>query len=153
MRASTGVRGKYAESKVRAFLALLNEKYKRFDFSRIYDARSAGGRFPSRPGDFEFYAPGLHGLIEVKEVEHDFRLPAKNLKPEQIAKLRKREWAGGLVMVLIYHATAGGWRRVPVSWLAERAAQPSWDLSEFPTYGDVQTALLPLTATLGAEAV
>jgi hypothetical protein len=147
---SVGQRGKYAEGKVRAVLEYLNHKYAKFDYGRIYDARSAGGKgIPARPGDFEFYAPGLFGLIEAKEVEHDFRLPKKNLDKEQIAKLRKRQLAGGTIFVLIYHTTTGLWRRVPIEWLHERAGQPSWDLSEFLEEGSAETVLQPLIELLG----
>lgn len=144
-----GQRGKYAEGKVREILERLNSQHAKFDYGRIYDARSAGGKgIPGRPGDFEFYAPGLFGLIEVKEVDHPFRLPKKNLDKEQIAKLRKRQLAGGVIFVLILHTTTGLWRRVPIDWLHERAGQPSWDLSEFITHGTADVTLQPLMALL-----
>jgi hypothetical protein len=142
--AGIGQRGKGAEKEVRAFLERLNFKYAGFDYSRIYDARSAGGKFPSRPGDFEFYAPGLHGLVEVKEVAHHFRLPQKNLDKDQIAKLRKRQLAGGRIYVLINFTVTGLWVSVPIDWLHERAAQPSWDLSGFETYDSAADALYSL---------
>jgi hypothetical protein len=139
---SAATRGKYAEEKTQEYLEQLKSKYAAFDYERIYDARSAGGRFPKRPGDFEFYAPKLHGLIEAKEVEHDFRLASARLT--QIPKLRKRELAGGLIFVLVYHGTTGRWRSVPLNWLQQRIAQPSWDLREFPEHGSVEIALAPL---------
>lgn len=150
-KASTGQRGKYAEAKVREYLEQMNSKHACFAYERIYDARSAGGRgIPARPGDFEFYAPSLHGLIEVKEVEHDYRLPKKNLDKEQIAKLRKREFAGGMIFVLVYHTTLGVWRSVPIQWLHERSAQSSWDLREFAPITDAAEALEPLEIWLRA---
>lgn len=145
-----GQRGKSAEKETRSFLDRLNFKYASFDYERVYDARSAGGRFPARPGDFEFYAPRLHGLIEVKEVEHDFRLPRKNMegskakdaaKVSRIAKLLKRQLAGGMIFVLVNHTTTGLWRSVPIDWLHDRAAAPSWDLSEFKTYASAAECL------------
>ena len=143
-----GQRGKYAEGKVREVLHALSGEFAGFDWERIYDARSAGGKFPSRPGDFAFYAHRLHGLIEVKEVEHDFRLPSKNMKKEQIAKLYKRDLAGGLILVLVCHKTTMLWRSVPLSWLQQRAAQPSWDLSVHGTLASAEEALTPLRALL-----
>jgi len=128
-----GSRGKSAEKKVDEWLTRMGERYVTFDWERIYDARSAGGRFPSRPGDFAFYSLKLHGLIEVKEVEHDFRLPAKNFKTGQLAKLYKRELAGGVIRILVCHTTTGLWREVPLQWFRERLKAPSWDLSSFPT--------------------
>ena len=97
MKNNSGSRGKYAEKKVAEWLDRMGTRHATFDWSRIYDARSAGGRFPSRPGDYEFFAPGLHGLIEVKEVEHDFRLPAKNFDKKQIARLYKRQPPAGVI--------------------------------------------------------
>jgi hypothetical protein len=149
---SIGQRGKAAEKEVRVYLERLSFKYAGFAYERIYDARSARGKFPARAGDFEFYASRLHGLIEAKEVEHDFRLPNKNLKKEQIARLRKRQLAGGLVFVLINHTTSGLWRSVPVEWLHERSAQPSWDLSEFPTLPSAAAALVSLDEYAAAAA-
>jgi len=136
-----GQRGKAAESAVRALLEKLNS-YPTFDWSRIYDARSAGGKFPSRPGDFEFFFPGTHGLIEVKEVDHDFRLPAKNFDKGQIAKLRKRHMAGGIIIILVQHTTTKKWRRVDLNWIAQRLDQPSWDLQEFNLFNNAREALM-----------
>lgn len=140
-----GKRGKFAEGKVRKFLDDLGNSSADFDWSRIYDARSAGGRFPSRPGDFEFYRPGIHGLIEVKEVNHDYRLPSKNFKREQIAKLRKRQLAGGSIVVLVYHTTSKLWRYVPLQHFIEHLKEPSWVLEEFPTSDSHKTLLAELT--------
>jgi hypothetical protein len=125
-------RGKAAERDVKKYLQEVSLQYFDFDFDRIYDARSAGGKFPSRPGDFEFYYPGRHGLIEVKEVNHVFRLPEKNFNKRAIARLRKRQLAGGTIVVVVRHSPTGLWREVPLSFFVQRADQPSWDLTEFP---------------------
>ena len=148
VKSEAGQRGKYAEGKVSLHLAKLSTKYAEFDYSRIYDARSAGGRFPSRPGDFEFWAPKLHGLIEVKEVDHLCRLPSKNMKKEQIAKLRKRELAGGLILVLVYFTPLASWRSIPLNWLQVRCADPSWDLSAFPQLASAEECLEPLERSI-----
>ncbi len=148
-----GQRGKVAEKKVRDYLEALSGEVAEFDYSRIYDARSAGGKFPSRPGDFEFYRLltgdiAVHGLIEAKEVAHDFRLPAKNFRAGQLGKLQKRELAGGLILVLVLHTTLNKWRRVPFNWLFVRAGDPSWDLSPFKLYDDVAQALKSIHAVV-----
>lgn len=129
---SPGQRGKAAEKKVKQFLEALGSAHADFDWERKYDARSAGGRFPSQVADYGFFRPAVHGLIEVKEIEHDFRLPADKLA--QLPRLRKRVLAGGLAVVLVLHTTLSRWRMVPFEWLWERRVQPSWDLSSFPLY-------------------
>lgn len=131
-KASIGQRGKFAEGKVRDFLRALSEAYAEFDFARIYDARSSGGKIPSQPGDFSFFRPDNHGLIEAKEIEHDFRLPKDKLP--QIPGLRKRQLAGGQIVILILHTEIEQWRSVPFKWILDRREQASWDLSGFPTY-------------------
>jgi hypothetical protein len=141
-------RGKYAEGEVRKVLERLKGAYASFMYERIYDARSAGGRgIPARAGDFEFWAPGLHGLIEVKELNHAFRLPSKNVT--QLPKLRLRQLAGGLIFVLVYHTPLKAWRRVPVDWLHLRSGQPSWDLSDFGTLPDAEASLASLGGAVG----
>ena len=123
-----GNRGKYAEKKVREYLSNFSDLNADFDFHRILDARSAMGRFPSQPGDFAFYMPKVHGLIEVKEVAHDFRLPHKNLGTDQVAKMIKRRLAGGSILILIYHTTTKMWRVPTLDFLRDRTGG-SWDLS------------------------
>ena len=131
-QASIGQRGKYAEGKVRDLLQQLSDAHAEFDFARIYDARSSHGSIPAQPGDFSFCRPDAHGLIEAKEIEHNYRLPRDKLS--QIPGLQKRELAGGRIVVLVLHTEIERWRSVPFKWLLERRALPSWDLSEFPTY-------------------
>lgn len=138
-----GSRGKYAEGKVRDYLKARSDAVATFDFERILDARSAGGRFPSRPGDFGFYTPLCHGLIEVKEVDHEFRLPHKNFSTEQVGKLRKRQMAGGYILILVYHKPSKLWRHVEFEYLEGREGG-SWDLSEYPTSKSHKELLDPI---------
>ncbi len=128
-------RGKSAEDKIKAVFAPLLDR-KVFDFERNYDARSAGGiAFARRTGDFTWYAQGRHGAIEVKEVEHGYRLPFKNLENHQLAKLRRRAWAGGEVVVLVRFMPEDVWRQVGIDDLPEKTSPSgSWDLSFLPTY-------------------
>lgn len=139
---SVGDRGKYAEKKVKEFLEGMSKAKLQFDWERIPDARTAGGRFPARAGDFAIYTPTYHGLIEAKEIEHDSRLPKDKLP--QLAKLHKRVLAGGLALVLTYHTGRGFWRAPDFEFLWEGRGAPSWDLSEFPTYPTCGEALFPL---------
>jgi hypothetical protein len=138
-RKAAGQRGKLPEKKVRELLERLKAQKAGFDYERKYDARSAGGRFQSQAGDFGFFAHSLHGLIEVKEVDHDFRLPRKNFPDEQRARLRLRELAGGLIIVLIYHTSTKLWRVCRLSDFREGV--PSWDLSDIPTFPNVTQAV------------
>jgi hypothetical protein len=132
-----GSKGKPSETAVQDILTKLGNSAE-FDWSRIYDARSAGGRFPARPGDFEFFCPGVHGLIEVKELKHAFRLPSARLP--QLPKLRKRQLAGGEIVVVIFHTQLEKWRAVPVEWLSRNLGS-SWDLREFPYRDTLKGAL------------
>lgn len=137
-------RGKHAEKKVREYLKKIDEATVNFDFERVLDAHAAGGRFASRTGDFSWWAPEMHGVIEVKEVEHPTRLPYKNVSTESVAKLRKRYLAGGQVMILVCHMPMDVWRLVPLPMLLKRDSSTpsgSWDLSQFPTYPSVEAAL------------
>lgn len=136
-KASIGQRGKFAEGEVRKLLERQSNAHAAFDYNRIYDARSAGGRFPGQPGDFGFYRTEAHGLIEAKEIGHDHRLPKDKLA--QLPKLHKRQLAGGTIIVLVFHTATELWRMVPFKWLWDRRTQPSWDLSEFPTYVDLDS--------------
>lgn len=145
-RKELGSRGKSTEKVVHDHLESLNKRLAQFDYSRIYDARSAKGKFPSRPGDFEFYRVSEsgkceHGLIEAKELKHDYRLPEKNFPTGGIARLRKRQMAGGLILVVIHHTTVDQWRIVPLKWFFDKLEQPSWDLREFTPYETLTSAL------------
>jgi hypothetical protein len=136
----TANRGKSAEAAVMAYLKAYDEKHQDFDFARNYDAHSAGGRFQRQTGDFQFYMGKGHGVIEVKEVAHDFRLPHKNMGTDSVGKLWKRQLAGGLVIVLVNHTTTGLWR-VPLFETFRKREGGSWDLSAWPTFGSCKLAL------------
>lgn len=136
---SAGQRGKFAEKKVREYLEKVDQQLVHFDYERVSDARSAGGRGAKTVvGDFMFFTPELHGVIEVKEIGHDFRIPAKNIT--QLPKLRKRLLAGGRCYVVVYHTTTQLWRCIPAEELELRTTG-SWDLRDFPTYESLEQAL------------
>ncbi|WP_152681303.1 hypothetical protein [Oligella urethralis] len=119
---------------VHNYLQSLSERVAEFDYERLPDARSAMGRFKSMVGDFAWFYPGRHGVIEVKETQHDYRL-AKDKLP-QLARLKKRVLAGGTCLILVYHSTANVWRCLDAAKLPliERG---SWDLREMPTFSKV----------------
>lgn len=132
-----GKRGKEAEKKVKEALEEFANSNPNFDWERILDARSAGGRFPARPGDFGFFGLKLHGLIEVKEVKHAFRLPHGNFSTSQVAKLKKRKRAGGYTLIIVYHSPTKKYRAAPLSFFEERTGG-SWDLSKLPEFDDIK---------------
>lgn len=139
-------RGKKAEGKVAAYLKKLSLEVAEFDFERVLDARAAGGRFPSRTGDFSWWLPGRHGVIEVKETEHASRLPYKNTSEQSAAKLFKRQLAGGEIAVLVYHSMTGLWRVLPLAWLQQKDASTpsgSFDLSQEPSDQSLPAVLDP----------
>jgi hypothetical protein len=141
-RSERANRGKYAEGKVREYLKVVGLGNKDFDWERKYDARASRGRIPSQTGDFGFYSMGQFGVIEAKEVHHDFRLPKKNFDPEKWGRLQLRRWAGGSVIILVCHMTTKLWRMPDFDFFLARRDQPSWDLSEFPTFKKVSDALV-----------
>jgi penicillin-binding protein-related factor A (putative recombinase) len=138
---SAANRGKKSEADVNKFLAAMGNRLAIFDWHRVYDARSAGGRFNAQTGDFAFYTPNAHGIIEVKEVDHKFRLPNKNFDKAQIAKCRKREMAGGKIGVVVNFTEAKKWALVPLNYFYNRLDQPSWDLTEFIKFDSGAKAL------------
>ena len=130
-------RGKWAETQAHDYLKSLSARRAEFDFERMPDARAAMGRFKSMVGDFEFFLPGTHGVIEVKETKHTFRIAKDKL--EQLPRLHKRAMCGGTCIVLVYHSTPKLWRAVHADYLS--SGQPSWDLSIWQTFATAAEAL------------
>lgn len=126
---SAAKRGKVAEAKVRDYLKALEAQTIQFTFNRIGDAGAARGAFASQAGDFQAFGWGRNWIIEVKETQHAYRLPHGNFGVEQVVKLRKRELAGSLPLVLIYHRNEKLWRCPAFSTFLHREGG-SWDLRE-----------------------
>ncbi len=133
-------RGKKPEDEVRKYLKAYDERTHRFDWHRNYDAHTAGGRFQRQTGDFEFYMPGIHGVIEVKQVKHAFRVPHQNLNENSAGKLRKRQLAGGTIVILVHHSVTGKWRVSGFERFSVREGG-SWDLSGLYEYHTCSAAL------------
>ncbi len=125
-------RGINTQEVIGGILERISSRNADFDYLRLPDARAAGGRLSAMPADYEFFAPGVHGLIEVKEVKHDYRVPRKNVP--QFGKMLKRELAGGKCFLVIYHSTINKWRMVRVDKLSKD--DPSWDLRSVTAWGD-----------------
>lgn len=160
-------RGKFAEGKVAAFMNEWKGKVKGFTFNRILDAHSSKGAMSNpQPGDFQwFLATGYkftlgnervvrdwtrNGLIEVKQVEHHFRLPCKNFGADQVARMRMRSWAGSEPLVLVcFHPEprVTMWRAAPLDFFEQRPGPKpesgSWDMSEIDAYTECADILIP----------
>lgn len=134
---SVGNRGKSAENEAHDYLKALSARRAKFDFERLPDARAAMGRFKSMVGDFEFFLPGAHGVLEVKETKHSYRITKDKL--EQLPRLQKRAMCGGTCVVLIHFSEIKLWRALLATDL--KIGLPSWDLSLYQTYATAEEAL------------
>lgn len=137
-------RGKKAEDAVAVFLTGWAQTSSEREFARLVDTKAAGRTIKAAAADFEFFAilPGrvvCHGLIEVKETEHEYRL-ARDKVP-QLPRLRKREKCGGLCLVVIHHSTTGLWRVMQAGTLASTGDKGSWNLSLVPAFPTAKAAL------------
>jgi len=88
-----------------------------------------------------------NGLIEVKEVEHAFRLPYQNFGADQVGRMRIRAMAGSEPLVLTCHREKGSrgavWRAVPLEVFEKRDGPKfgSWDLSNITGSDKLSTLL------------
>jgi hypothetical protein len=146
-------RGSGSEKKVKEFLEAWQEADTHREFSRLTDAKAAGRIIKAAAADFEYFCAlpkvnswgrddgeeVVHGLIEVKETEHEYRLGRDRLT--QLARLRKRNKCGGTCYVVVYHSTLKAWRVLRVGWLTNNGDKGSWDLRCIPTYSTCQLAM------------
>lgn len=128
--------GKAAESAVQSALKSINLSC--FDWQRFYDSTSARGIFMAQVGDFGFFLPGVHGIIEVKSTQHAYRLNKSAFSDGQRIKLAKRAQAGGKVWAVVWHHQENIWRAIPYDTLHKHFAEgnASYDCrpqSTFPT--------------------
>ena len=151
---SLGDRGKWGEGKVRAYLTMLQAQ-QGFNFMRLPDARA--GSFVKTTADF---LVGLKTpyrrdawMLEVKEVNHTFRLPRKNYPQDQRAMVRAWELAGFDSHVVVaflalksptYRATDLMWRWAPVGYFTGDDTS-SWDMQDLPLV-TLETALSKFTS-------
>lgn len=134
-------RGKVAEDAIKKYLAWWEEQSVHREANRLTDTKAAGRIIKAAAADFEYYCgdPIRHGLIEVKETEHEFRLSRS--KVSQLARLRKREKCGGVSYVLVYHSTINCWRAATIEYLATTGDKGSWNLSDLPLFAIPEHAL------------
>lgn len=132
-----GQRGKSAEKAVEDIFKRWNEQLG-FAWHRFPDARAAMGRLSAQPADYLYFSRGGGGFLEVKESKHDYRI-AKD-KIGQLAVLKKFLHAGADAWILVHHTTIDRWRIVSAYELS--LGQPSWVLTDFPTFASAEEALL-----------
>lgn len=128
---SAGTRGKWSEAAVRKQLERYSA-YSTFTFLRLPDAR-AGSRQPTL-ADFMTMHKGAHGLLEVKEVDHDFRLPHKNFDENKVGRMRLWNMAGSAANVFVCFnpgAKTAIWRQAPIDYFLKREGG-SWDMRDRP---------------------
>ena len=128
-------RGKYAEGKVKA------------ELKRLEAANCAHHRFPDRragsfvtaPADFMFLQSGVFRLLEVKQVQHDFRLSYQNFGADQVARLKMWQAAGAKAWVLVCFMPSKTWRLASVDYFTDRVLKSatgkpvgSWDMRDVP---------------------
>lgn len=137
-------RGAYAEKKVKEYLDVWQTATAYREANRLTDSKAAGRIIKAAAADFEYFFEDYvgkpqHGLIEVKQTEHDYRL--ERGKVSQLARLRKREKCGGTSFVVIYHSELRRWRVVGTEYLATQGDKGSWNLVDFLTYATCGEAL------------
>jgi len=137
-------RGKVAEDAVKTYLAWWQLQSPYREANRLTDTKAAGRIIKAAAADFEYFCgdPIRHGLIEVKETEHEYRLA--RYKVSQLARLRKREKCGGHSYVLVYHSTINCWRAATTEYLATTGDKGSWNLSDLPLFAILEHALYAL---------
>lgn len=123
---SIASRGKSAEATVSAVLSEI-ARQKRFAFDRLADAR-AGSR-TAAIADFLCTLDGKMIFIEVKEVEHAYRLPHKNFDKDQVARMRRFKMAGATAIVVVHFKTIKLWRGADIDYFRERIGG-SWDMRD-----------------------
>jgi hypothetical protein len=131
-------RGKKSEDAMAKFLSEWSSPFK--EANRLVDSKAAGRIIKAAAADFEYFALDRgHGLIEVKETEHEYRL-ARDKVP-QLARLRKRANCGGVCLVAVFHSTLQVWRVVDTEYLTRTGDKGSWNLSDVPAYTVLATAM------------
>lgn len=126
MSTSAADRGKQAETAMRRYLDGLNSS-RSAAFYRLPDAKA--GSMVATLSDFLLMLTGQIYLIEVKQVNHKFRLPHGNFDRAQVARQRIWQEAGAKSVVVVYHTPLNLWRGYNIDRFIERDGG-SWDLSD-----------------------
>ena len=131
--------GKEYEKQVQDYLRKLAAKHADFDWLRLPDARTSMGRIGKMPADFEIFSTHGHGLVEVKSIDHAFRLP--HAKLTQIPKMKVRAMAGGFCIVITYFKKTKTWRGFQVTEETKNLKSGSYDFREYFEYDTLEDIL------------
>lgn len=146
-------RGKWAEGQVKEGLALL-AKSSTFCYEKLADAYA--GFMRAAITDFLVLDTGKIIILEVKEVDHEYRLPKGNFEVEQ--RNRQKMWAlaGASPWILVAFKKLRGTGRLDNKkmWVAAKVTdlpdlgpgQGSWDFRELGTYMTRDEALAYIRA-------
>ncbi len=135
-KSSPANRGKSTEKAVTEFLKKLNVRADTA-FLRFPDARSAQGFLAAQPADMLIVSKGVSIFLEIKHLNHPYRLPKAGLRQHTL--LNKFAEAGAKTYVLVEHEGLG-WRIVPTRAL--EFGVPSWDLSGLGLFTSAENALV-----------
>lgn len=128
MQNSAANRGKSAESLVSRRLDALSNKVDTA-FYRLPDARA--GSLKATLADFLIMQRSEMTLLEVKEVDHAYRLPHKNFAVDKVSRMRRFKMAGAKAWVLVLFTPTGKWRLAELDFFLTREGG-SWDMRQFP---------------------
>lgn len=133
-----GTRGKFAEGKAREWLKKESDDRSDFNFMRLPDARA--GSFQPTTSDYLVGHRGIGTFLEMKEVQHDFRLPCANFPGDQRGRIQAWELAGFKSLIVVCHTTLKPgsytrglkmWRCAPLSYFLNPEGA-SWDMRDLP---------------------
>lgn len=124
---SNADRGKSAEHQIKKVLDILATRADTA-YYRLPDARA--GSLKATLADFLMMHRGATFLLEVKEVDHPYRLPVKNFATDKRARMKRFKLAGALTYVLVLHTPLQKWRCAELEFF-ENPECASWDLRQF----------------------
>lgn len=125
--ANKGKLGKSAEKDLQNVLKDLST-FREFLGWRLPDARA--GSATAAIADFQLLHSGTAIFLEVKEVDHEFRLPYGNFDTDQVARMRRAEMAGALAVAAVYFTPAKLWRLAHINYFRDRSVGASWDMRD-----------------------
>lgn len=126
---SAANRGKWAEGEVKKYLKKLEATA--CTSYRCPDARS--GSLVTAPADFLICRNGVLTLLEVKEVEHETRLPHKNFALDQVARMRMWKASGARALVAVCFQPSRTWRILDIEYFTNRDDGASWNMKNILT--------------------
>lgn len=133
--------GKWAEKQALLWLTEASNKSTDLAFHRLPDAHAARGALAAQPADILVVHRGDAVFLEIKETAQERRLP--KAKVSQWGTLKKLQWAGARVLVLVFMSTARQWTALGPLQLGmlEETCPASFPLTNLPQYDTAAEAL------------